>query len=279
MRYPRRPSRSIRPPKRARGIPGLGKCILAGIFAVEFVLAFALGRYTARAKPAPNEEPSSKPAAASPMQFDPSTEPRKIVQNAEREDARFLILVNWEHPISAERPEDLVRLDSIFGDEVALVNPEGSIQKDAAIAAKEMFLDAREEGIGKYKLTGAYRSVQYQEQLFADKLAEDPSYGSNPYQHPVKVMPGNCTEHATGLALDILAVSYEKSTDDYAKTEEGKWLLEHAHEYGFILRYPKEKEHITGVIYEPWHYRYVGKQAAAEIYAQNVCLEEYLDFE
>ena len=91
-------------------------------------------------------------------------------------------------------------------------------------------------------------------------------------------MPGNCTEHATGLALDILAVSYEKSNDDYAKTDEGKWLLEHAHEYGFILRYPKDKEHITGVIYEPWHYRYVGKQAAEEIYEQNVCLEEYLDF-
>jgi len=277
MRYLRSRSRSIRPSKRIEGIPRLGKCILAGIFAAEFILAFALGRYSARAKSASNEGPSSRPAIA-PLPVSSPAEPSKATQNAEREDAQFLILVNWEHPISAERPEDLVRLDSVFGDEVMLVNPEGSIQKDAAAAAREMFLDAREEGIGKYKLTGAYRSVQYQDQLFADKLAEDPAYGSNPYQHPVKVMPGNCTEHATGLALDILAVSYEKSNDDYAKTEEGKWLLEHAHEYGFILRYPKDKEHITGVIYEPWHYRYVGKQAAEEIYEQNVCLEEYLDF-
>lgn len=278
MRYPRSRSRSIRPPKRAQGIPRLGKYILAGMFAAEFILAFALGRYTARAKPALSEEPSARPAVA-PMPLSSPEESGKTAQKNAETETRFLVLVNWDHPVSAERPEDLVRLDSVFGDEVMLVNPDGSIQKDAAAAAREMFLDAREEGIGKYKLTGAYRSVQYQDQLFADRLAEDPAYGSNPYQHPVKVMPGNCTEHATGLALDILAVSYEKSNDDYAKTEEGKWLMEHAHEYGFILRYPKDKEHITGVIYEPWHYRYVGKQAAEEIYEQNVCLEEYLDFE
>ena len=90
-------------------------------------------------------------------------------------------------------------------------------------------------------------------------------------------VPGT-SEHATGLAVDIISGQYTGLDDKQGDTAEQEWLMAHCQEYGFILRYPEEKEHITGVIYEPWHYRYVGKQAAEEIHDQNVCLEEYLDF-
>ncbi len=90
-------------------------------------------------------------------------------------------------------------------------------------------------------------------------------------------MPGCMSEHTTGLALDILSENHETANDAYGETPEGRWLVENAHRYGFILRYPEGKEHITGVIYEPWHYRYVGVEAATEIWERGICLEEYLE--
>ena len=188
----------------------------------------------------------------------------------------FLLLVNWDHPIPYDRPEDLVTLGELFGDEVVLTNAEGSINKEAGEAAKRMFSDASAEGIGRYKVTSAYRSIIYQDKLWNARKKEDPSYGEDPYNNPVKVMPGNKSEHVTGLALDILSEANEQANDDYGDTPEGKWLMDNAYKYGFILRYPKHKEHITGVIYEPWHYRYVGEEAAIEMHKSGECLEEYL---
>ena len=107
-------------------------------------------------------------------------------------------------------------------------------------------------------------------------MDEDPDYGQDPYKNPVKVLPGKCSEHPTGLAVDILSEKYQEANEGYADTAEGRWLRENAHTYGFILRYPEKKEQITGVIYEPWHYRYVGAEAAAEIYEKGLCLEEYV---
>ncbi|MGI6168220.1 MAG: M15 family metallopeptidase [Christensenellales bacterium] len=89
-------------------------------------------------------------------------------------------------------------------------------------------------------------------------------------------MPGNYSEHATGLAVDILSASYAPLDEGFAQTEEGAWLANNAHRFGFILRYPKSKESVTGVVYEPWHFRYVGVEAASEIFQRDICLEEYL---
>lgn len=194
-----------------------------------------------------------------------------------QEDAQgILILVNWDHPVPYDRPDNLVELTQVFGDEVTLVNAEGQIDAEAGAAVAEMFKAAQADGIGRYKLASAYRSIQYQEQMWEARLGQDPAYGEDPYTDPVKVVPGKCSEHTTGLAIDVLAESYGTSDEGFAETQEGRWLAENAYKYGFILRYPKEKENITGVIFEPWHYRYVGKTAAAEIYASGVCLEEYL---
>ena len=141
---------------------------------------------------------------------------------------------------------------------------------------KRCFWRPNPREFGKYKLASAYRSIEYQDKLWQARIAKDPDYGSDPYKSPVKVVPERCSEHTTGLAIDILSECYENSDEGYADTPEGIWLYENAYKFGFILRYPKDKENITGVIFEPWHYRYVGKEAAGEIYSRGICLEEYL---
>ena len=88
-------------------------------------------------------------------------------------------------------------------------------------------------------------------------------------------IPGT-SEHQLGLAVDIVDKHSQVLDNSQADTPAQQWLMEHSWEYGFILRYPEGKSEITGIIYEPWHYRYVGKEAAAEIHELGLCLEEYL---
>ena len=87
--------------------------------------------------------------------------------------------------------------------------------------------------------------------------------------------PGT-SEHQLGLALDIVSSSYQALTKKQEKTAEQKWLMEHCWEYGFILRYPSDKSEITGIGYEPWHYRYVGREVALDVRESGLCFEEYL---
>lgn len=187
-------------------------------------------------------------------------------------EERFLVLINEEHPNpDGERPSDLVRLDEIFFDDtVILQNPEGSVDRTAGAAAKQMLSAAYGEGVGRFMITTAYRSVEFQDKLYEDYIEE------NANAEIGKVLPGYASEHATGLAIDILSESHPEADDDFFDTAEGRWLYENAHRFGFILRYPRDKGKITGVIFEPWHYRYVGKAAAKEIYERGICLEEYL---
>ena len=101
---------------------------------------------------------------------------------------------------------------------------------------------------------------------------------SQAYEEVTKeTMPVGCSEHATGLAVDIVAKDYQHLDEQQGRTEEIIWLQEHCSQYGFILRYPKDKEDITKVSYESWHFRYVGEKAAKEIMSQGLTLEEYLD--
>ena len=88
-------------------------------------------------------------------------------------------------------------------------------------------------------------------------------------------LPGT-SEHQLGLAVDIVDMGYQQLDIEQENTPVQRWLIENSWKYGFVLRYPTEKSEITGIIYEPWHYRYVGKAAAKEMYRKNLCLEEYL---
>ena len=91
----------------------------------------------------------------------------------------------------------------------------------------------------------------------------------------IRAVPG-CSEHNSGLAADIVSVYYQNLDSGFDQTPEYAWLSENAAEYGFILRYPYDKQDVTKIIYEPWHYRYVGVEQAKKIKASGLCLEEYL---
>lgn len=137
----------------------------------------------------------------------------------------------------------------------------------------KMITKARNSGLDIVFRSG-YRSYDEQDQLYKDYVARDGEKAANQYS----AKPGQ-SEHQTGLSFDV---GTNKATYDFRKsfgnTDEGKWIKNHAHEYGFIVRYLKGKEYITGYQYEPWHLRYVGKDLAKKIYKQNVTLEEYFDY-
>ena len=140
---------------------------------------------------------------------------------------------------------------------------------------QEMFNDARAQGYGLFVREG-YRTQEEQQQLLDEKIEAYENEGKSKSEakklaEQWVAIPGT-SEHQLGIAVDINADTTKSSSDDVYS-----WLAENAHQYGFIKRYPSDKTDITGVINEPWHYRYVGKEAALEIYSQGMCLEEYID--
>ena len=140
---------------------------------------------------------------------------------------------------------------------------------------QEMFNDARAQGYGLFVREG-YRTQEEQQQLLEEKIEAYENEGKSKSEakklaEQWVAIPGT-SEHQLGIAVDINADTTKSSSDDVYS-----WLAENAHKYGFIKRYPSDKTDITGVINEPWHYRYVGKEAALEIYSQGMCLEEYID--
>lgn len=145
---------------------------------------------------------------------------------------------------------------------------------------QEMLNDARSEGLEPL-ICSSYRSYELQDRLFRNKvdfyLSEGyVSYNAEREAAKWVAFPGT-SEHQTGLAVDIVSIHYQLLDENQEDTPEQKWLMENSYKYGFILRYPTDKSHITGINYEPWHYRYVGKEVAKEIYEQGLCLEEYLE--
>ncbi len=146
-----------------------------------------------------------------------------------------------------------------------------TLDKRTADAAKEMFLAAEEDGI---KLLGAsgYRSYSIQESLYNGRAASLGVEEADKYT----ARPGQ-SEHQTGLALDILSEDYQEMDDGFENTASYTWLVNNCYKYGFILRYPKGKEDITGYLYEPWHFRYIGNaEIAKEIMDRGLTFEEYL---
>lgn len=146
----------------------------------------------------------------------------------------------------------------------------------AVMALNEMMKAAAEEGVKGFNLASAYRTYEYQKELWDAKVAADPTYGADPEEPIITAYPGT-SEHHTGLAFDITAVQASSMVESFALTEQGKWLAENSYRFGFILRYPKGKEHITGIVYEPWHFRYVGVELATYLYENDLVLEEFYE--
>ena len=180
---------------------------------------------------------------------------------------------------------------------LTLVNPWNALPEGYTVELKELsnghavdercypdlqdMLDAcREAGLSPL-ICSSYRSYEKQKSLYQNKIdrLRTQGYSAKEAQEEAgkAVAEPGTSEHQLGLAVDIVDVSNQNLDSSQEQTAVQKWLMKHSWEYGFILRYPNDKSEITGIIYEPWHYRYVGKEAAAEIQAQGVCLEEYLE--
>lgn len=138
---------------------------------------------------------------------------------------------------------------------------------EARIAFEELASKAELEGY-RIRAISAYRSYQYQYVLYNKYVAQDGVEKADTYS----ARPGY-SEHQTGLVVDI--DNQKTDYNNFESTEEFKWMQENAHKYGFILRYPKGKENITGYTYESWHYRYVGEKIATYIYENNITFDEY----
>jgi zinc D-Ala-D-Ala carboxypeptidase len=143
---------------------------------------------------------------------------------------------------------------------------------EAAKALEALFQKAKKDNIKLTAISG-YRSYQLQDAIFASNTKK---YQSAEAANQFSARPGQ-SEHQTGLAMDVSTSSVNfQLIQSFAQTKEGQWLKENAPKFGFIVRYPKGKENITGYQFEPWHLRYVGIDAALEISERNITLEEYL---
>ena len=150
-------------------------------------------------------------------------------------------------------------------------NPSGvKIENEVIEAFEEMKEEAKKDGL-TINIRSGYRSYNTQKQLYNAFVRRDGEEEANRYS----AKPGD-SEHQTGLAIDITNQYTNRSIGSWFNdTPQAKWLYENAHKYGFILRYPEGKEHITGYKYESWHYRYIGKEHSENFNMNNLTLEEY----
>lgn len=182
-----------------------------------------------------------------------------------------LVVVNKQRNLQPEfEPSDLTEPNIPFS--FPEKSPKKLMRKEAAEALEKLFAQARQENVDILGQS-AYRSYATQKATFA-RLTK--KYGGEEKANTVSAYPGQ-SEHQTGLAIDITSKRMGNTLEEeFGETPEGKWLAENASKYGFIIRYPKGKESITGYSYEPWHIRYVGEKIAREITEKSLTLEEYL---
>ena len=185
-----------------------------------------------------------------------------------RTDERYLTLVNPWNPL----PED-------YAFTAKQLSNGHSVDERCYPDLQEMMDACRSAGLSPV-ICSSYRSWEKQQDLFRNKVSRLIAQGysrdtAEAEAAKVVAVPGS-SEHQLGLALDIVDLNNQNLDTSQEKTPVQEWLMAHSWEYGFILRYPNEKSDMTGIIYEPWHYRYVGRDAAAEIHELGVCLEEYI---
>lgn len=145
----------------------------------------------------------------------------------------------------------------------------------------EAMIDAAKKEGHNLMICSSYRDYKKQDQLMDESIAKfvrrGMSYKDAFFKTKEQIALTGASEHHTGLAVDIVGKNHQSLDESQADTEEAKWLAEHAAEYGFILRYPKDKEEITMISFESWHYRYVGREAAEYMKEHNLCLEEFVE--
>lgn len=210
-------------------------------------------------------------AATTPTSFKETTTTDKTLPSELTTPSSKLVLVDSVHTLPVDYVPSTLK-DDIYLKSTSEVIP---IDEETGNKAKEMMQAANDAGISLYVVTG-YRSYEDQQKYYTSRM----ELLNNSEDAKKQVQAAGCSEHQTGLAIDFTDdPSNAQPTTDFGKNDAGKWLYKHAHEYGFILRYPEGKEDITGYTYEPWHYRYVGVETATAIYKQgpDTTFEEYFN--
>ena len=205
-------------------------------------------------------------------QFKSDLSEYEMYMNPQNRD-EYLVLINEDNPLSSDYiPDDLHDFIYTRGDRA-----KQKMRLYAAKALEAMFIEMRANGYTDVSVTSAYRSYEYQSQLFNSRVSALVSaYGEAGARAKVKegtAVPGS-SEHQSGLCADMHNLS--AASEAFAAQEVYRWLYANCAEFGFILRYPKNKTDITGIMFEPWHYRYVGRYHARKIMESGVCLEEYM---
>ena len=253
--------------------------LLAGLAAAACVLAFMLFSSRLGTAAASGETPpSSPPPAASANSASENGQPGVDLETASPQTGQD------ETPLPEELPWNLrlVNKDNPLPRDFSVETAEaaeGQLDSRAASALSQMVSDMEAQGLSPV-VCSYFRTWTEQETLQQNKVNRLLYQGYSPASDEEEasrwVVPAGTSEHQLGLAADIVAADCQVLEEEQENTPEQQWLMAHCQEYGFILRYPRDKQGLTGVGYEPWHYRYVGVEAAQEIMSQGLCLEEYL---
>ncbi|MGM9680659.1 MAG: D-alanyl-D-alanine carboxypeptidase family protein [Eubacteriales bacterium] len=232
-------------------------------------------------------------------------------------DDAYLLLVNADNPIGKDAELQIPALSALISSDTITAYKHSyktfQLNETALQALTAMFIEAKAEGIKNLYATSAYRTYSYQNNLFNNNvnatgrwfcescevewIGKDKScpicgktatvsLSITKEEKEANVATYSCrpgtSDHQTGLAVDIIQSSlpseYLHLIQAFGETEAGIWLAENAHKFGFVLRFPADKEDVTGIIYEPWHFRFVGREHATRMYEMNLCLEEYVEY-
>lgn len=240
-------------------------------FAALVCLAAALLALGSASQPDPAQVPEHQSGAAASSAPSPEPSPAPSPEPSQTPDRNSwkLTLVNRWNPLPESWHAYLLQLSNgLYVDERCYPD------------LQDMMDDCRAAGLSP-KICSAYRTRETQERLYQNEVSAQMALGLSQERAREEAgkavaLPGT-SEHQLGLALDIVDVNDQHLDRSQEDTPVQRWLMAHSWEYGFILRYSGGKSDITGIIYEPWHYRYVGKEAAREIYESGLCLEEYLE--
>lgn len=244
------------------------KAMSIGICAVAFVFAMITGRKECY----DSVEAGDKVQAV--MVADSMNGQRTNTQNitSDKVDTTDwkLTLVNQDNAIDQDYVEDI---------ELTQLKHGQSVDTRCYPSLQQMVDDCRAAGYSP-RVCSSFRTYDKQKKLFDEQtrkyMAEGMSREDAENKTAESVAVPGCSEHELGLAVDIIDENNPNVVSGSESTAVQKWLEANCYKYGFILRYPQDKSDITGIVYEPWHYRYVGREAALEIYSQGICLEEYL---
>ena len=238
-------------------------------FALFICIVFCISLVACKGDLPTIEEPS-EPSSQTPSSSTPVSSEEETSSETE-DDSWKMVLVNGWHPLEEGFMPDLTQIDTRFANEGYKFDSRAIEDLNAMCQA------ALKDGVKLWVISPWRRNATQTANFNAQVqrvLAKNPSFTKEQAEAEAATVVARpwTSEHQLGLAVDFNSVE-----ESFENTSQFRWLSQHAQDYGFIMRYPKSKEAITGVIYEPWHYRYVGPENAKAIKASGLCLEEYLE--